>query len=103
LNEFDKKIDEVSNLSIEMEVSETVKRIQLEEQFKQKIDELTKIEELRTRLNQIEKYSFHWFNTLLELEYLLYGENKKNGFHIKFSKIEFNLSKLCHIIFLSPN
>jgi hypothetical protein len=85
-HEFD--IDEVSNLSLEMEVGETAKRIQLEEQFKQKIDELTKIEALRTRLNQIEKYRFHWFNTLLELEYLLYGENKKNGFNIKFSKVE---------------
>jgi flagellar biosynthesis GTPase FlhF len=72
----------------EREENSTSKRIQLEEQFKQKFDELTKIEELRTRLNQIEKYSFHWFNTLLELEYLLYGENKKNGFNIKFSKVE---------------
>ena len=72
----------------EREEDSTSKRVQLEEQFKQKFDELTKIEALRTRLNDIKKYSFQWFNTLLALEYCLNSENQKNSINIKFSQIE---------------
>ena len=66
------------------------KRVQLEEQFKQKIDTLTKIEALQTDISSLKKYSFAWFNALLALEYLLSHDpkNSNQASTIKFSKIE---------------
>jgi len=87
-NESSRSHAPASNISHEQKEGNTSKQIQLEQQFKQKFDELTKIEALRTRLKDIKKYSFHWFNTLLALEYCLNSENQKNGINIKFSQIE---------------
>ncbi len=101
--EFDQKNEEVSNFSLEIEGGETSqKQIQLEKQFKQKIDQLTKIEALRVQLDNIKKYYFQWFNTLLALEYYLSGENKKNGFNLKFNKIEKIPQSATNIILKNP-
>ena len=66
----------------------TREQVQLEQQFKQKIAELTTIEELKARLDKIKKYSFAWFNILLELEYLLSENRKHTGISIKFNRVE---------------
>jgi hypothetical protein len=65
------------------------KIVQLEEQFKQKIDTLTKIEALQADISKLKKYSFAWFNALLALEHLLrHDHNNSHQAAIKFSKIE---------------
>ena len=46
-------------------------------QFKQKIEILTRIEHLKSLIEKTPKYSFQWFKTLLELEYVLSDEHKQ--------------------------
>lgn len=53
------------------------KQQQLEQKLKQHLQEITQIKTLETQINATKKYSFVWFNTLLELEYLLIKLNPK--------------------------
>ncbi len=81
--------NESSNQSLKTD-SLKRKRTQLETQLAQKIEELTQIEALQSRLLESTKYRFDWFNTLLALEYLLHYENKSisNKMSIKFAQVE---------------
>jgi flagellar biosynthesis GTPase FlhF len=66
------------------------KRTQLENQLAQQIQELTDIEALQSRLFETKRYDFEWFNTLLELEYLLNYENKNLGkkMRLQFAQVQ---------------
>lgn len=61
----------------------------LKEQLQQHIEELSYLETLHQQLSQLEKYSVGWFNTLLDLEYSLESQYKKNnpGIRITFSQL----------------
>jgi hypothetical protein len=80
----------IEKLEIQSERVSLGKRALLEEQLAQKIEELSQIEALQSRIIEIEKYSVAWFNALLELEYLLSGERTRMGkkMSINFSKVE---------------
>ncbi|MEK7263623.1 MAG: AAA domain-containing protein [Bacteroidota bacterium] len=61
-----------------------------EEQLKSEIEELTRIQKLTDTVKNAEKYSFLWFKSLLELEYLNSWEKNSSGkeISIQFTKVE---------------
>lgn len=77
----------------------------LEKQFRQQIDKLNQVDVLKNHIDQTEKYSCDWFNSLLELEYLLSGEQTRKGteINIRFGKIERDNSSNQIIILKNPS
>ncbi len=61
-----------------------------QKQLEQQLGELGHLEVLQRQVNHFPKYTFAWFNTLLELEYLLSYENASRGkqISIQFGKVE---------------
>ncbi len=66
------------------------RRERLTEKVKAEIEQLTRIQELTEAAHNAEKYSFLWFKSLLELEYLNSSENNSKGkeISIQFTKVE---------------
>ena len=65
-------------------------RQKLESELQEKIEELMQIERLKTSIKEAEPYSFLWFKSLLELEYILAFEqlDKDKHLRIEFGKVE---------------
>jgi hypothetical protein len=80
------------------------KREQLQQQFQQQINELTKIETLQARVYGSKKYSFAWFKNLLELEALLSYQNQHDHqtLKLKFNQVESESSSAQILILKNP-
>ena len=77
-----------------------------EEQLKAEIEQLTRIQELtEAAAAKAEKYSFIWFKSLLELEYLNSSENNSKGkeISIQFTKVEKEIGTDRTLILKHPN
>lgn len=81
------------------------RRERLTEKVKSEIEQLTKIQELTEAAHNAEKYSFIWFKSLLELEYLNSSENNSKGkeISIRFIKVEKEIGTDRTLILKHPN
>lgn len=78
---------------------------QLEKEQQERKDEITRIEELIEIVKETEQYSYAWFKTLLELEYMKSGEASydKKGIRISFGKVESDSESNRILILKSPS
>jgi hypothetical protein len=81
------------------------KKERLTEKIEEEIEQLTKIQELTEAALTEEKYSYLWFKSLLELEYLSSFESNSNGneISIQFSKVEKENGTDRTLILKNPN
>lgn len=81
------------------------RRERLTEKVKAEIEQLTRIQELTEAANNAEKYSFIWFKSLLELEYLNSYESNSKGkeISIQFTKVEKEIGTDRTLILKNPN
>jgi hypothetical protein len=93
--------DEFTKQSVDFEKKISRK----EEQLKAEIEQLTKIQQLTEAAAKAEKYSFIWFKSLLELEYLNSSENNSKGkeISIQFTKVEKEIGTDRTLILKHPN
>jgi hypothetical protein len=77
----------------------------LTEKIEAEIEQLTKIQELTETALNSEKYSFIWFKSLLELEYMNSSESNSNGkeISIQFTKVEKENGTDRTLILKNPN
>lgn len=77
----------------------------LTEKVQSEIEEITRIQELTETAYNSEKYSFSWFKSLLELEYLNGSGNSNTGkeISIQFSKVEMEPGTERTLILKHPN
>lgn len=77
----------------------------LTEKVNDEISQLTKIQELTDGVNNSIKYSYIWFKSLLEMEYLNSAESKNSGkeISIKFDQVEKETGTAKTLILRYPN
>ncbi len=97
----DKDEDDFTKQSVDFEKKISRK----EEQLKAEIEQLTKIQELTEAADKAEKYSFIWFKSLLELEYLNSSENNSKGkeISIQFTQVQKEIGTERTLILKHPN
>lgn len=97
----EKDEDEFTKPSIDFEKKISRK----EEQLKAEIEQLTRIQELTEAADKAEKYSFIWFKSLLELEYLNSSESNSKGkeISIQFTRVEKEIGTDRTLILKHPN
>lgn len=71
-----------------VDISKKIEKVK--EQAERDIQEIARLEDLKQKAQESERYSYGWFNALLELESINSGENNANSreISISFAKVE---------------
>lgn len=79
-------------------------RQKLEGELQEKIEELMLIEQLKATIKETDNYTFLWFKSLLELEYILAFEqtDKDKHLRIEFGKVELEIGTSKTILLKKP-
>jgi hypothetical protein len=86
-----------------VDISKQIEKVK--EQAAREIQEITRLEDLKQKAQEAERYTYGWFNALLELESINSGENNANSreITISFAKVEREKDTLRTLVLKHPS